>query len=73
MKGNYWRGDWLTTGGVARIIGAYDASNAKKANLGVDSVKFPGRRWVWEGYAKRGLTRDRLCQQNRPWCGAGVG
>ena len=39
---NYWKGDWLTFGGVMRIIGTYDAINAKAANLGASSIKRSG-------------------------------
>ena len=39
---NYWKGDWPTFGGVMRIIGTYDATNAKAANLGISSIKCTG-------------------------------
>ena len=61
-----------------RIIGTYDAISAKTANLGVSSAKRSryhrsGRGWVWEGCAKRKLTRDHLCRWSHPLCEAGVG
>ena len=78
MEENYWRGDWPAFGGVARIIGTYDAINAKMANLDVSSVKRSeyrslGRGWVLEECVKGEPTRDHLCHWNRPWCEAGVG
>lgn len=39
---NYWKGDWPTFGGVMRIIGTYDATNAKTANLGTSSITRSG-------------------------------
>lgn len=42
---DYWKGDWPTCfGGVASIIGAYDAINANTANLGISSIRCSVRR-----------------------------
>ena len=75
---NYWKGDWPTFGDETRIIGRYDASSAKTANLGVSSVKRSDYRdsecgWVREGCTKGKPTRDHPCQWSCPWYEVGVG
>lgn len=55
---DYWRGDWLTLGAVMRIIGTYDAINAKTANLGTSSINRSG--WHSMGGFRRGVRSESL-------------